>query len=68
MSALWPLLTTIGWTPRVLAEKLEINQRKAERWASGTLTAPAHVVAWLERVAAGVEAEGLPEGWMKREG
>lgn len=58
-------LTTLGWSFRHLAERLGIDERRVRRWATGALDVPENVMAWLDRLAAAIEADPLPQGWHK---
>jgi transcriptional regulator with XRE-family HTH domain len=58
-------LHTLGWTQRDLADLLGIDDRSVRLyWAMGRGNGiPANVEAWLEELAALVEA--LPVGWTR---
>lgn len=66
MTPLSAILARIGWTVPHLAGRLGLPHQTVYRWHSGRNTrgnpcsAPADVIAWLERVAAAIEAEPPP--------
>ena len=55
-------LDLIGWSQRGLADKLEVDERQARRWAAGAAPIPDLVADWLERVGAFHAANPAPAG------
>lgn len=45
-------LAILGWSARMLAERVPCNPRRAQRWVSGAEPMPEAVWGWLEQLAA----------------
>jgi len=60
-------LAAIGWSPAVLAERLDGNERNFRRMRSGKSNIPDQLAGWLEQLAAAVLAQPLhPPHWRPR--
>lgn len=53
-------LSTLGWTPSIIADQLGMNERQARRWKSGENRVPDRVAAWLSDLAACHKARPAP--------
>ena len=49
-------LATLGWSQRTLAKLTQRDDSLVRRWADGDRPVPEAVAAWLERMAAGMQA------------
>ena len=58
------LLEVIGWSPAVFADKLGVNPRTAQRWASGQNETPGNIHQWLRDLAWTHKLADLPFGWV----
>ena len=58
-------LTTLGWTPWALAERLGVHETRTRRWGTGRYEIPMTVAEWLERLAQIHTNYPLPDGWKR---
>ena len=62
------VLEAIGWSPKVLAEKLGMNSARAvQRWSFGQNPIPPGIAAWLMLVARTLEDLPPPADWQGAE-
>lgn len=61
--AIRDMAIAIGWSYRSIARRLGVNEATVRGWAGGKRHVPDGVVPWLARIAAIVDAIGLPFGW-----
>jgi len=57
-------LNILGWSPRYLADTLEVNERGVWRWMNGQNDTPERVLSWLKVLADFRLAHPLPDGWV----
>lgn len=50
----------IGWSLRLTADRLGVNERTVRRWNRGEFEAPLHVVAWLAKIADYIQSNPPP--------
>lgn len=53
-------LNRLHWSVQSLATMLDVNERTVRRWVTGQNPAAENVLAWLERLAAYVDANPAP--------
>ncbi len=57
-------LDILGWSPRYLADRLEVNERGVYRWINGQNETPERILSWLQTLADFQKAHPLPDGWV----
>jgi len=57
-------LDALGWSPRYLADILEVNERGVWRWMNGQNDTPERILSWLKLLADFHKAHPLPDGWV----
>ncbi len=61
------LREALGWSQRDLAGRLGFKTHTpVKQWENNQSTAPAAVMAWLERSASALMEQPLPQGWVVR--
>ena len=57
-------LDTIGWSRRVLADRLGLNSDRVVRlWAAGAIMVPPPVARWLRQIAQKLHEIPPPKDW-----
>jgi len=54
------ILRALRWSNRTAASLIGCSEGLIRRWRGGAVPVPANVAAWLEHVAAGIEAQPAP--------